>query len=200
MHPVGLVDLWMFRSSGGQESDFVNIEEGTLVPQFPPFDPSTQGMFEEQMQWRLRQKFCWASQPSPYLLLTACVLLGGLYPLRFSFSTVEDFLVILLCTSWQVQVHLGFGLPDSSLQSLAVSLLSSQATCSYFHCFCIFFLLSSLTSISLFIHASLLPSIPDFLYWGLKADILFKEVLLKDLPALFHSLVPEDRFPGGVVD
>lgn len=125
MHPVGLVDLWMFRSSGGQESDFVNIEEGTLVPQFPPFDPSTQGMFEEQMQWRLRQKFCWASQPSPYLLLTACVLLGGLYPLRFSFSTVEDFLVILLCTSWQVQVHLGFGLPDSSLQSLAVPFLSS---------------------------------------------------------------------------
>ena len=57
-----------------------------------------------------------------------------------------------------------------SLHSLAASLYSCHGICLYFHCLCIFFLLSRLTGRSRLSHAGLLPSFPDLLHLGMEAS------------------------------
>jgi len=66
-----------------------------------------------------------------------------------------------------------------SLHSPEVLLHSSQSIYPCFHCLCIFFLLSSLTSRSWFSHAILLPSFPDFLYLGTESSCAPRKTYLK---------------------
>ncbi|KAK4829247.1 hypothetical protein QYF61_002533 [Mycteria americana] len=57
-----------------------------------------------------------------------------------------------------------------SLHNQAASLHSSQDICPCFHCLCISFLPSSLTSRSRLSHAGPLPSFPDFLRLGIESS------------------------------
>ena len=76
----------------------------------------------------------------------------------------------LACSSWHALLGMlisswALVFLTSSLHSLAASLFSSHITCSCSHYMCIFFLLFSLTSISWFGHADLLPAFPDLCRW-----------------------------------
>ncbi|KAK4830752.1 hypothetical protein QYF61_013241 [Mycteria americana] len=66
-----------------------------------------------------------------------------------------------------------------SLHNWASPLYSSQDTCPCFHCLCISFLLFSLTSRSRLSHASLLPSLPDFLHLGIESSCALWKASLK---------------------
>ncbi|KAK4815575.1 LOW QUALITY PROTEIN: hypothetical protein QYF61_004092 [Mycteria americana] len=66
-----------------------------------------------------------------------------------------------------------------SLHKWAASLYSSQVTRPCFHCLCSSLLLFSLTSMSRFSHASLFPSLPDFLHLGTESSCALWKASLK---------------------
>ncbi|KAK4816838.1 hypothetical protein QYF61_023902 [Mycteria americana] len=66
-----------------------------------------------------------------------------------------------------------------SLHNRAASLYSSQVTYPCFHCLCSSLLPFSLTSRSRLIHASLLPSFPDFLHLGIESSCTLWKASLK---------------------
>ncbi|KAK4828977.1 hypothetical protein QYF61_001633 [Mycteria americana] len=66
-----------------------------------------------------------------------------------------------------------------SLHKQAVSLYSFQVTHPCFHCLCSSLLLFSLTSMSRLSHASLFPSLPDFLHLGTESSCALWKASLK---------------------
>ncbi|KAK4816210.1 hypothetical protein QYF61_013448, partial [Mycteria americana] len=66
-----------------------------------------------------------------------------------------------------------------SLQFGEKDVVGDHDTCPCFHCLCISFLPFSLTSRSRLIHASLLPSFPDFLHMGIESCCTLWKVSLK---------------------
>lgn len=140
------------------------------------------------------------SQPSPCLLLPACLRhpLGRDFPFLAEVP-VEVFLVLFGIPS-QVQLKLGLGFPP--LHSLTASLYSSHHSCPCFHCLYIFFLHFSLISRSRFSHAGLLPPLPDLLHLGMESSCVLKKASLQicQLLPLPTILAHEDSFPERSVD
>ena len=132
------------------------------------------------------------SSPCPFLLTCLCCYLGRVHLLDLSslVSVPVEVFLILFYTPCQVQLQLGLGLPDPIPTQPSIPILFSDYL-SCFHCLSIFFLLSSLTSKSQFSHANLLPS-----YTCDRELLCPKESFLKDMTALLHFLVLEDRFLG----
>lgn len=85
--------------------------------------------------------------------------------------------------------------------SLGASLYSYQVTCPCFHCLCVFFLLSSLSSRSHFSHAVFSPSFPDFLHLGLNSSCALRKTSLKKWQGSASSAplpCPWGQTPNGV--
>ena len=119
-----------------------------------------------------------------YLSLLCCYLCcsfqeGGELDFHFPIDVHTETFLTFLCAPCQSSSIWALAFLTPSLHSLAASQYSSQVTCPSFHCLCILFLLSSLTSRSQFRHACLLPSFPDFLHQEMENSCALKKASLK---------------------
>lgn len=83
-----------------------------------------------------------------------------------------------------------------------IALTSEQILSTWYWSVCwhIWFIPFSLTTTSLLSRAGLLPSLPYFLLLGISQLLCSVEDFLRDLPALFHSLVHLRSLPGVSTD
>lgn len=151
-------------------TNLIFAHSGRDVAPVPHSNLSTQGVFEEKLPLKTKAKMSFSTSTlflsvvtSLPLLLTKGVMPSWTFltsicrekPYLFFFASLVQF-----SSSWAL----------AFLHSLTASVYSSHVTCPSFHCMCIFFLLSNLTSRSQFSHANLLPFFPDFLHMAMESS------------------------------
>ncbi|KAK4818403.1 hypothetical protein QYF61_012324 [Mycteria americana] len=154
---------------GLTEVQIDDILGGTLLPQSPYCGPSTREVWEERLPVKTEAKNLLSTSAFSSSIVTSLpvLLIRGKTFLLF-FASLAKF---------SSSCALAFLTP--SLHNCAASLYSSQDLSPCFCCLCISFLPFSLTSRSQVIHASLLPSFPDFLHLGIESSCTLWKASLK---------------------
>jgi len=177
-------DSWTYRHSGSTYShkhDLCLQWEGQCSPHFPPSKPFPRELCVEQSLVKTEAKKLLNTSTFSLSIVTSLPVLlirevtpswTFLFQLIYLQKTFISFFVPLAksSSSWAF----AFFIP--SLHSLAASLYSFKVTFPCFHCLCIFFLLSNVTSRSWFSHSSLLPFFCDFLHLEMESSCALRKV------------------------